>query len=171
MYDVPYEKPSRHAEKASILIERKEVVMKEQSYQSSFTAPVSPKEAMEKISCVPEWWGKDFEGKSQKLNDVFTVRFPNGDRYQAKVVEIQPESKITWEFIDAYQGWVKDQAEWVGTKILWEVTPQQEGVEVKMTHAGLVPELECFETCSHGWQYLMHESLSKLLNEGKGHPV
>jgi uncharacterized protein YndB with AHSA1/START domain len=158
-------------EQASILIERKEGIMKEQGYQSSFTAKVSPKEATEKISHVPEWWGKNFEGKSQELNDVFTVKFSNGDTYQAKVVEIQPGSKIVWEFIDAYQGWVKDQKEWVGTKILWEVTPQKEGVEVKMVHVGLVPELECFNQCSQGWQYLMHESLSKLLNEGKGQPV
>lgn len=145
--------------------------MKEQDYQSSFTANVSPRETLEKISRVPEWWGKNFEGKSQELNDVFTVRFPSGDRYQAKVAEIQPDTKIIWEFIDAYQGWVKNPTEWVGTKIIWEVTPQKEGVEVKMTHVGLVPELECFDTCSHGWQYLMQESLFQFLNEGKGHPA
>jgi hypothetical protein len=145
--------------------------MKEQGYQSSFTAKVSPKEATEKISRVPEWWGKNFEGKSQELNDVFTVRFPNGDRYQAKVAEIQPDTKIIWEFLDTYQGWVKNPTEWVGTKIIWEVTPQKEGVEVKMTHVGLVPELECFDTCSQAWQYLMQQSLFTFLNEGKGGPV
>ncbi len=145
--------------------------MKEQDYHSSFTANASPGEALEKISRVSEWWGKDFEGRSQELNDVFTIKFPNGDRYQAKVAEIQPGSKIIWEFIDTYQTWVKDSTEWVGTKIIWEVTPQKEGVEVKMTHVGLVPELECFSQCTKSWNYLMLESLSKFLNEGKGQPV
>src|SRR5579875_2285336 len=76
MHDVPYEKPSRHAEKASILIERKEVVMKEQGYQSSFTAPVSPKEAMEKISCVPEWWEKILRGSHRNSMMCLRSDFP-----------------------------------------------------------------------------------------------
>ena len=145
--------------------------MKEQAYHSSFTANSSPREAFEKISRVSEWWSKNFEGKSQKQNDVFTVRFSNGDMYTAKVSETLPDTKIIWEVIDAYQGWVKEPTEWVGTKIIWEVIPQKEGVEVEMTHIGLVPELECFNQCTKGWNYLTLESLSKFLNEGKGHPV
>ena len=144
---------------------------KEQDYQSSFTANVSPREAFEKISRVSEWWGKNFEGKSQQPNDVFTVRFPSGDMYTAKVAEMLPDTKITWEFIDAYQGWVENPTEWVGTKIIWEVTPQKDGVEVKMTHVGLASKLECFSECTKGWNYLMQESLLKFLSEGKGHPV
>ena len=49
--------------------------MKEQDYHSSITASVTPQEAFEKISHVSEWWAKDFEGKSEEPNDVFTVRF------------------------------------------------------------------------------------------------
>ena len=145
--------------------------MKEQDYQSSFTANVSPREALEKISRVSERWSKNLEGKSQKPNDVFTVRFRSGDMYKAKVSEMLPDTKIIWEFIDAYQGWVKNPTEWVGTKIIWEVTPQKDSVEVKMTHAGLVPELECFDQCTKGWNYLMLESLSQFLNGGKGRPA
>jgi hypothetical protein len=145
--------------------------MKEQDYQSSFTAHVSPREAFEKISRVSEWWSKNFEGKSQKSGDVFTVRFSSGDRYTAKVSEMLPDHQIIWEFIDTYQGWVKNSTEWVGTKIIWEVTPQKDSVEVKMTHVGLAPELECFDQCTSVWNYLMLESLFKFLNEGKGHPA
>jgi hypothetical protein len=147
--------------------------MKEQDYQSSFTANVSPGEALEKISRVSEWWGKNFEGESQEVNDVFTVRFGDvgGDKYTAKVAEIVPEKEIIWEFIDTYQGWVKNPTEWVGTKILWEVTPQKDGVEVKMTHVGLAPQLECFGECKKAWTYLTQESLSQFLNEGEGRPV
>src|SRR5215471_17365127 len=115
-----------------------------QDYQSSFAANVSPREALEKISRVSEWWGKNFEGKAREAGDVFTVRFPGGDRFTAKVAEVVPETRVVWEFIDTYQGWVKEPTEWVGTKIVWEVTRQQEGVAVKMTHVGLEPELECF---------------------------
>jgi hypothetical protein len=145
--------------------------MTNQDYQGSFTANIPPREALEKISRVSEWWSNNFEGKSQKLNDVFTVQFKSGDMYKVKVSEIIPNKKIIWEVIDAYQGWVKLPTEWVGTQIIWEVIPQKDSVEVKMMHSGLVPELECFDTCTKGWNYLMLESLSKFLNEGKGHPA
>ncbi len=91
--------------------------------------------------------------------------------FKAQVSEMLPDTHIIWEFIDAYQGWVKNPTEWVGTQLIWEVTPQRDGAEVKMTHVGLVPELECFDQCTKSWHYLMQESLLKFLNDGKGHPV
>ena len=145
--------------------------MNEQDYHSSFTAHATPKDAFDKISRVSEWWGKRFEGESQQLNDVFTVSFNNGDRYTAKIAEMQPDHKIVWDIIDAYQVWVKEPAEWVGTKITWEVIPQADSVEVKMTHTCLGPELECFNQCTKGWNYLTYESLSQFMNKGEGRPV
>ena len=47
----------------------------------------------------------------------------------------------------------------------------KDSLEVKLTHVGLVPEFECFDKCSLGWDYLMQKSLLELLNEGKGLPV
>jgi hypothetical protein len=144
--------------------------MTTQDYQSSITADIAPQVAFDKIARVSEWWSKDFEGKSEEPNDVFTVRFKNGDMYKVKVAEIIP-NKIIWEVIDSYQGWHNDHTEWVGTKIVWEVFPQKDSVEVKMTHFGLVPEFECFDKCSQGWDYLMQKSLSKFLTENTGLPV
>lgn len=140
-------------------------------YHSSITADIAPQEAFDKIVRVSGWWAKDFEGKSEEPNDVFTVRFPNGDRYKVKVAEIIPNKKIVWEVIDSYQGWHNDHTEWIGTKIVWEVFPQKDGVEVKLTHSGLVPEFECFDKCSQGWDYLMQKSLSRFLTENTGLPV
>jgi len=108
--------------------------MKHQDYHCSISASVTPQAAFEKISRVSQWWAKDFEGKSDEPNDVFTVRFQNGDRYKIKVSEIIPNKKIVWEVIDSYQGWHDNHTEWVGTKIVWEVFPQKEGTEVKLTH-------------------------------------
>ncbi|HEY4389665.1 MAG TPA: hypothetical protein VGN34_34925 [Ktedonobacteraceae bacterium] len=62
--------------------------MKNQDYHSSITTHSTPEEAFDKVSRVSEWWAKDFEGKSEEPNDVFTVRFKNGDMYKVKVSEI-----------------------------------------------------------------------------------
>ena len=53
-----------------------------QDYHNSITTTVSAEEAFAKISRVSEWWAKDFEGKSEEPNDVFTVRFKGGDMYK-----------------------------------------------------------------------------------------
>jgi len=145
--------------------------MESQDYQNSITAHLSAQEAMTKISQVPKWWAKDFEGKSENPSDVFTIRFKSGDMYKLKVSEIIPDKKIVWEVIDSYQGWHKNHTEWTGTKIVWEIFSLNDGTEVKMTHVGLVPEFECFAACNRGWNYLIKESLQKLLDADKGMPV
>lgn len=146
--------------------------MKNQDYRSSIVANVTPKEALDKISRVSEWWAKNFEGSSQKLNDIFTVRFGNGDMYKGKVSEFIPDQKIAWQVIDSHQTWVANVTEWTGTTILWEVSVQEAGTQITMTHIGLNPSLECYETCSNkGWDYLLHKSLLSFLTENKGLPA
>jgi uncharacterized protein YndB with AHSA1/START domain len=142
-----------------------------QDYRTEISANVTPQEALDKISSVPEWWGKNFQGKSKRVNDIFTVHFPSGDTYKIRVAEIVPNKRIVWEVIDAFQGWVKNTSEWKGTRIIWEIKEEKNGgVLIDMTHVGLVP-LECYDRCKMGWDYLMHQSLSKFLTEGKGLPV
>lgn len=146
-------------------------IMENRDYHSNITTHSTPGEAFEKISRVSEWWAKDFEGKSEKPDDVFMIRFQNGDRYKMRVSESIPNTKITWDVIDCYQVWHDKHTEWVGTKIVWEVVPGTDGTEVKMKHVGLVPECESFDKCSLAWNYLMEISLPSFLNSGKGIPA
>jgi hypothetical protein len=145
--------------------------MENQDYHSSITANITPSEAFDKIRRVSEWWAANFEGKSQDLNDVFTVRFKAGDMYKAKVIECIPDKKIVWEIIDSNQSWVANTTEWTGTKIIWEISSQKDGTQIDMKHAGLKPELECFNTCTRGWDYLNKKSLYQFLTENKGLPA
>ena len=145
---------------------------KQQGYHSEVSTSATPAEAFDKISRVQEWWSKNFEGASKKVDDVFTVRFLSGDRYKIRVAESSPNQRIVWDVIDAFQSWVKNSSEWKGTRIIWEIGGDRNaGVSIAMTHAGLVPGFECFSRCEKGWDYLVHDSLSKLLSEGKGLPV
>lgn len=140
-------------------------------YSASLKTNLTTKEAMDKISQVADWWAKDFAGKSESLNDEFTVRFKSGDTYTCKVTEIIPNKKNVWEVIDAFQGWHDKHTEWVGTRIVWDIASKNAVTEIKMTHVGLVPEFECFEACSQGWNYLLKQSLQNLLDNNKGMPV
>jgi hypothetical protein len=145
--------------------------MKQQDYHRSITTSVTPQAAFEKISRVSQWWAKDFEGKSDEPNDVFTVRFKNGDWYTIKIAELIPGKKILWDVIDAEQTWHEDRKEWAGTNIVFEISPLKNGSKVTLTHSGLTPEAECYDKCKMGWDYLMQKSLSMFLTEGIGLPA
>jgi len=63
-----------------------------QDYHSNITANITAKEAFDKISRVPEWWTKNFKGKTQMPGDAFTVRF--GETFvDFKIAEVIPDKK------------------------------------------------------------------------------
>ncbi|HET9850554.1 MAG TPA: SRPBCC domain-containing protein [Candidatus Saccharimonadales bacterium] len=148
----------------------KGLAMSSDSYSQIIKTSAVPSVVIDRISQVSEWWGRNFEGEATEVGNEFTVRFQNGDMYKIKVAEIVPNRKVVWNVITAHQTWVKDPAEWVGTKIIWEVKEVPGGTEVHFTHEGLVPQLECFDQCAQGWAYLMNPSFMELLNTGKGRP-
>ncbi len=138
-------------------------------YQCSIVANITPKEALDKISRVAEWWATHVEGKSQKLNDVFTVRF--GETFVTfTIVEVIPDKKVVWQVTDCYLHWLDNKTEWTDTKIVWEISSQKNATHVTMTHVGLTPDVECYNDCKVGWTGYIQKSLLKFLTQGKGLP-
>jgi hypothetical protein len=143
--------------------------MNQQDYHYSITANITAKEAFENISHVPEWWATNFEGNSEKLNNIFTVCF--GETFVTfKIIEVVPEKRIVWQVIDCYLHWLKDKKEWKDSKISWDISTKNNLTQIAMTHIGLVPEIACYNECKKGWDFFVGESLLKLLTEHKGLP-
>jgi len=76
--------------------------------------------------------------------------------------------KIVWHVDDAAIGFTEDKNEWTGTDLIFEIFPRAEKTEIKFTHRGLTPKLECFEACSAGWEFYITKSLKNFLLEGQG---
>ena len=143
--------------------------MNQQNYQCSIAADFTPGEAFDGINRVNEWWARNIEGNTEKLNDVFTVHF--GETYVTfKITESVPYEKIAWHVSDCYLPWLKDKTEWNGTTVVFEISPLGDQTQVIMTHIGLVPEVECYEGCEAGWNKYFKGSLFKLLTEHAGVP-
>ena len=143
--------------------------MGKQDYTISLTVNITAEEAFKAISRVTEWWAIDFEGSSEKLDDVFTVHF--GDVWVTfKIVEVIPNKKIVWLVTDCYLDWLKDKKEWKDTRVSWEVSTDKESTQIRFTHIGLVPEIECYNDCEEGWNFHIGKSLFNLITEGKGTP-
>ena len=69
-----------------------------------------------------------------------------------------------------YFSFTKDETEWTGTKIIFEISEKDNKTLLSMTHEGLVPEYECFDICKNSWTNYIQNSLKKLITTGKGEP-
>ncbi|MEP6750979.1 MAG: SRPBCC domain-containing protein [Bacteroidota bacterium] len=143
--------------------------MKKQDFNCSITANVNAEEAMMAISHVYDWWTKDFTGRAEKLNDEFTISF--GETFvKIKITTLIPDTKVVWTVTDCYLHWLKDKTEWKKTKIIFDISTENNQTTVHFTHQGLLPEVECYDMCVKGWTQYIPGSLLKLMKEGVGQP-
>lgn len=117
------------------------------------------------------WWTTLFEGKAKRNGDEFTVRFGDNIFKTMEVLELSEGAKVVWLVKDsliAIQG-IRNQKEWIGTTIIWEIVPDGINTGLKLTHIGLNPRAECYTVCTAGWQQFLN-SLKKYLETEKGNP-
>ena len=120
---------------------------------------------------IPLWWTEMFEGSSAHVDDVFTIRFGSSIYKTMRVKELMPDAKVTWYVEDSLIALpeLKNQTEWIGTTIVWDIKRKEEITYLKVTHIGLNPDVECYEICVGGWVQFIH-SLKVFLETGKGSP-
>lgn len=144
--------------------------MKTKDYHVSLVVNAPATEVFRQINHVVAWWTDDLKGHSQKLHDEFTVQFGDVHVSTQKIVEFIPDKTVTWLVTESSLNFIQDKQEWNGTKIRFDLDEVDGKTQVDFTHIGLVPEVECFEACSGGWNYYIKGSLFKLLTTGQGKP-
>jgi len=128
----------------------------------------SPSDIFEAIRDVAGWWIGDVEGKGDEIGSVFRYSYKTFHDTTQKVVELVPDKKIVWEVTKSSINFVKNKDEWRGTKIIFDLVPVKDGTEIRFTHQGLTPQIECFENCSSGWDFYINKSLKNFIEKGKG---
>jgi Activator of Hsp90 ATPase homolog 1-like protein len=130
----------------------------------------SPKEVFKAINDPRSWWSENIDGDTNKLNDEFTYRYEDMHKCKIKLIEVVPDQKVVWLVLDNYFQFTKDKSEWTGTKIIFDISSKGNQTQVTFTHAGLVPQYECYEICKEAWTNYIQESLRSLIITGKGEP-
>lgn len=144
--------------------------MKDKNYTTSITVHQSPEDVFNAVNNVRGWWSEEIEGPTDKPGAEFVFHYKNLHRSTHKITEFVPGKKVAWHIPDARINFVKDKGEWDGTDIVFEITPKGDKTELRFTHVGLVPAIECYEDCSGAWGFYINESLRDLITTGKGQP-
>jgi hypothetical protein len=130
----------------------------------------TPNEVFNAINNVRGWWSEEIEGSTNKLNDEFTYHYGDVHRCKMKLKEVVPGKRVVWLVMDNYFKFTKDNSEWKGNKIIFEITEQDNKTQLRFTQLGLVPEYECYTICQGAWTTYIQKSLRNLITTGKGQP-
>jgi hypothetical protein len=137
-------------------------------FTTSFTVEQAPAEVFQSINNVSGWWTGDIKGSTAGVGDEFNYRYGALHDSTQRVTEFVPNEKITWNVIAAKLTFVEDPREWVGTDLIFDLTPVEQGTEIRFTHRGLAPVLECYDQCSNAWSFLISTSLRRFITTGEG---
>lgn len=147
--------------------------METTNFTTTIVVDNSASEVFNAINNVRAWWQGEIEGNTNKLNDEFIYRMGEIHYSKQKITEFIPNEKIVWLVTDSKLNPLKfkDESEWTGTKIIFEITEKNNKTQVRFTHVGLVPAFECYGDCSWAWGQLIEESLFSLITTAQGKNV
>jgi hypothetical protein len=145
--------------------------MREQNYTTSFTVDQSPQEVFAAVNNVRGWWSGDIEGETDRLGAEF--RYRSGDLHDStqKITEFVPGEKVVWHVVDSRINFVRDKTEWTGTDIIFEISRKNDRTELRFTHVGLAPAIECYDACSDAWGLYINRSLFTFITAGDAAPA
>jgi len=145
--------------------------MENQNYTTTILVDQTPEEVFAAINNVRGWWSEEIEGRTDKLGTEFEFHYRDFHRSTQKITEFVPNRKVVWHISDARINFVKDKTEWNGTDVVFEISRKGDKTELRFTHVGLVPAIECYGDCSGAWGYYIDESLRSLITTGEGQPA
>ncbi len=138
------------------------------NYSATIEVAKSAQDVFNYINDVSKWWSKDFEGSSSKLNDEFVICHPGAHYSKQKLIEVIPGKKVVWLVTDSELDWLeKDKHEWTNTRMIFEITANEDKTVLHFTHEGLVPEKECYARCEQGWNMVIKDRLFNFITDEK----
>jgi uncharacterized protein YndB with AHSA1/START domain len=143
----------------------------EGSLTQTFEVSQSPQFVMTRLKDVSKWWGgPDLAGRTVEVGDEFTVTHRDAHYSKQKVIEVVPDRRIVWLVTESRLNWLqKDKSEWTGTRMIFEITAENDSTTLRFTHEGLTPSKESYAKCAEGWSMVIMEWLFDFITKNKAH--
>ncbi len=110
------------------------------TYSVSIDVAKTPDEVFSQMTDLAKWWPEEIEGDSLKMNSEFILRTGEGHFSRNKVLEFVRGRKFTWLVTESRRK--SDNFDWKGTKMIFELTPENGITRIKFTYEGVVFEDE-----------------------------
>ena len=125
------------------------------------SSPAETHRALGTRAGLAGWWTTDTSGESQ-VGGTLQFRFGERGGFDMKVLENEPAKRVLWQVVSG-------PADWLGTKISFELRPERDYTVVLFEHRGWREPSEFMHHCSTKWAtFLM--SCKQLLERGNGAP-
>jgi uncharacterized protein YndB with AHSA1/START domain len=140
------------------------------SYTTSFTVAQTPEQVFAAVTNPRGWWGEGITGVTDKLGGSFIYRHGPIHVSTQTITELVPGKKVVWKISKSHLNFVEKGDEWDGTEVIFDIAKKGAKTQLTITHAGLVPQFQCYEGCSEGWNYYLNDSLKPFIETGVGQP-
>lgn len=144
--------------------------MRDQNYTTSFTVNQTPEDVFAAVNNVRAWWSENIQGETDQPGAVFEFHSRDLHHSTQKITEFIPGKKVVWHVLDSQINFVDDKQEWKDTQIVFDIKQVNDRTELRFTHVGLNPAVECFDACSDAWSGYINRSLFNLISQGQGEP-
>lgn len=144
--------------------------MESKDFKTSILVDKSPADIIDAIVNFRAWWSEEIEGITDQLNETFFYHYKDVHLCKIKLVEIIPDKKLVYKVLDNEFNFTKDKTEWINTKLIFDILPENGKTKLVFTHEGLVPTDECYNVCEDAWTSYIQGSLYSLITTGKGKP-
>ncbi len=135
----------------------------------TFTVDRTPHEVYETINDVRSWWG-GLVGRNDVIGEEWVYFVPDIHFSKFRTTELEPGKRIAWLVTDSELSFLEDKQEWTGTTVEFDLVAVDAGTEVRFTHRGLTPDVECYEVCDLAWTEYIVGSLRNHILNGTGAP-
>ena len=106
-------------------------------------------EALTTHTGLRSWWTSDSVAKPE-VGSIAEFGFNNrATVFRMRVAELKPNQRVVWECLG-------DLDEWIGTRLVWELRPNNNFTELRFAHANWRSTEGWFATCNSTWGELMH---------------
>lgn len=142
-----------------------------QSYTTTIAVERTPDEVFEAITRPRAWWSGTIEGRTDEVGAEFVFDAPGTHHWKFRVTELDKPRTVVWRVLeDSSTDFVQDPSEWNGTEARFEIIAGEGKTRLRFTHEGLIPDFECYESCSAGWGQYIQRSLHDYITTGQGQP-
>ena len=125
------------------------------------SSPLRAYDALATREGLSGWWTKDTQWDG-KVGSVISFRFGDRGFIDARVLELDPAKRVLWEVVGG-------PANWIGTKISFDLVHDGDSVFVFFKHQGWKEPNEFMHHCSTKWALFLMSAKS-LVETGTGAP-